>query len=122
MKTIDVIYNRFGKPIYRMLNDGRLVYFDGRNGGLWVKNNLYNYRGKHVGWYEGGLVRDHQGRIVGFGEKVTDTIRPFLPFKQFKPFSSSPHMKPLKPLLQFEPFKPFKSYGWSSINLGNFFD
>lgn len=121
MKEVNVIYNRFGKPVLRLLSDGRLVTFQGKNMGFLVKDNLYNYKGKHVGWFADGLIRDHHGQVVGFGEAVADPIHPFLPFKQFKPFAGHVQYPPYRPYLQYEPYRPFKSYSWSNIPLENLF-
>jgi len=121
-QEIDVIYNRFGEPIFRVLTDGRIVTFAGKSAGFIEGDNLYNYKGKHVGWFSEGLVRDHHGHVVGFGENVTDSIHPFLPFKQFKPFRHFIQFEPFRPFKQFEPFRPFKSFGWSNISLENLFN
>ena len=122
MEEADVIYNRFGKPIFRVLSDGRFVTFSGKNVGFMAGDNLYNYRGKHVAWFTEGLIRDHHGNVVGFGERVTDTIRPFLPFKQFKPFPGFIQFPPFRPYLNVEPYRPYKMYSWSSITLEALFN
>lgn len=120
-KEIDVIYNRFGEPLLRLLKNGRFVGFDGKSYGFLAKSNLYNYQGKHVGWFEKGIVRDHNGLCVGFGENPTDTPRPFTPFKQFKPFRGFVEMEPFRPFKERSPFKPFKKFGWSRIDLIDLF-
>lgn len=122
MEEVDVLYNRFGKPIFRIFSNGRIVTFGGKSAGFLQGDSLYNYQGKHVGWYSEGLVRDHNGHVVGFGENVTDTIHPFLPFKQFKPFADLTQFEPFRPFTQFEPFRPFKSFIWSNIGLENIFN
>lgn len=122
MDEIDVIYNRFGKPIYRILSDGRIVTFSGKSAGFLQGESLYNYHGKHVGWHSGGLIRDHHGHVIGFGENVTDSLHPFLPFKQFKPFASFVEFEPFRPFTQFEPLRPFKSFAWSNISLESLFN
>jgi hypothetical protein len=122
MNEIDVIYNRFGKPIFRLLSDDRLVTFPGKNAGFLVGDNLYNYTGKHVGWFSEGLVRDHYGHVVGFGEKVTDSIHPLLPYMQYKPYAGYVQYEPYRPYLQYEPYRPYKAYSWSSISLESLFN
>lgn len=113
---IDVIYNRFGEPVLRLSDTGRLVGFDGKSVGFLDGINLYNYSGHHVGWYEGGIMRDHDSATIGFGENPTDSPKPFLPFKQFKPFPSFVEFEVHRPFKQYAPFRPFKKYGWSSID------
>ncbi|MGE5041331.1 MAG: 4-fold beta flower protein [Candidatus Levyibacteriota bacterium] len=121
MREIDVIYNRYGHPMFRLFGNGRIVTFQGKSAGFIKGDSLYNYEGKHVGWYSDGLIRDHQGLVVGFGQRVTDGIKPFLPFKQFKPFPSPLEFEPFRPFTEFEPFRPFKSFYWSDIELESLF-
>lgn len=118
----DVIYNRFGKPIFRLLNNGRIITFPGVSKGFLKGDSLYNYNGKHVGWFVQGLVRDHQGHVVGFGEKVTDSTHPYLPYKQYKPYAGYVQYEPYRPYLPYEPYRPYKSYSWSNIDLESIFD
>jgi hypothetical protein len=115
-QELDVIYNRYGEPVLRLLADGRFVGFDGSNFGFLDGKNLYDYKGQHRGWFEGGVMRDHSSAVVGFGENATDTPRPFLPFKQFKPFPGFVQFAPFRPYKQFAPFQPFKQYAWSYLD------
>ena len=120
-QDIDVIYNRYGEPVLRLLDNGRIVDFNGKNFGFIDGINLYNYGGQHVGWYENGIMRDHNSFVVGFGEYPTDIPRPFLPFKQFIPFKGFVEFEPFRPFKQFAPFRPFKRFEWSDIDPRNLF-
>lgn len=122
MGEIDVLYDRFGVPTFRLLDNGRLVTFRGKSAGFMLNDSLYDYRGRHVGWFSEGIVRDHHGNVVGFGENVSDPAAPFLPFKRFKPFPGFVEFEPFRPFTQFEPFRPFKSFRWSPIPLENLFN
>ena len=115
-QEIDVIYNRYGEPVLRLLNNGRLVGFDGKSFGFLDGINLYNYKGIHVGWLEGGLIRDHKGAVSGFGENPTDTPRPYLPYKQYKPYPAYVEYEPYRPYKQYAPDKPYKQYAWSEYD------
>lgn len=120
-REVDVIYNRYGEPILRLLENGRFVDFDGKSYGFLDTFNLYNYYGQHVGWLENGIMRDHDNACVGFGENPTDSPRPILPFKQFKPFSAFIEFEPSRPFKGFVPFKPFKKFYWAEIEPKNLF-
>ena len=122
MTEIDVLYNRYGQPIFRVLENGRVVTFSGKSVGFVKNNSLYNYSGKHVGWYSNGLVRDHIGQVVAFGGYVTDIYKPFLTYKQYKPYAGFVEYEPFRPYTQFEPHRPYKSYGWSTQNLETLFN
>jgi len=115
-REIDVFFDRFGAPKLRMLDNQRLVSVGGKSVGFISGPHLYNYRGQHVGWLEGGIMRDLNGHTVAFGENPADSPRPFLPFKQFKPYPSVVEFEPFRPFRQAPRFKPFKSYGWSPIS------
>ncbi len=122
MNEIDVIYNRYGTPVLRLMDNGRILNFNGKNVGFQDDfGNLFSYKGKHVGWLENGIMRDHNGACVGFGQNPTDVPRPFLPFKQFKPFPGFPQFEPFRPFKQFSPFKPFKQFAWSDTEPENLF-
>lgn len=121
INDIDVIYDKNGKPTLRLLSDGRFVTFSGKSAGFMDKTSIYNYSGSHIGWYEGGIMRDHLGKCVGFGENVTESTHSFLPFKQFVPFRGFVEFEPFRPFKSFEPFHPFKSFSWSDMEPINLF-
>ncbi|OGH92579.1 MAG: hypothetical protein A2563_02795 [Candidatus Magasanikbacteria bacterium RIFOXYD1_FULL_40_23] len=113
MEEIDVIYNRYGTPMLRLLEDGRLVSFTGKSIGFIKESNLFNYSGEYCGWFENGIMRDQNGHCVGFGENASDFPAPFFPFKQFKPFPGFVEFEPFRPFTGFIPFKPLKTFSWS---------
>ncbi|MES3031324.1 MAG: hypothetical protein V4697_02825 [Patescibacteria group bacterium] len=113
MKEINVIYNRYGAPVLRLLSDWRLVSFSGKNIGFIKGENLFNYSGEYVGWIQNDVMRDRDGYVVGFGEKPIDYPAPLFPFKQLKPFPGFVELAPLRPLTQHVPLKPLKSFSWS---------
>ena len=94
------IYLWDGKPV---------AYLDGDKpkDGL----NIYGFNGKHLGWYKGGILYDHDGKVVGgikAAFKTPTESEPFKGFKQFKPFKS---------FKKFAPFKPFFSKEWAELPL-----
>ena len=38
---IDVIYDRYGKPVFRLLSNGRVVKFNGVNAGFLVRDGIH---------------------------------------------------------------------------------
>lgn len=99
----ETIYNVQGKPeAYIDYSDEETIYlWDGTPVAYLNKDNVYGFNGKHLGWYEDGVVRDHTGYIVGFNKKAANVFVAFEPFKAFKKF------KPFKSFEAFAPFKPF---------------
>jgi hypothetical protein len=116
MNEVDIIFNRYGEPILRLLSNGRLVTFSGQSIGFLDGENLYTYKGKHVGWFELGIVRDHRGAVVGFGLKPTDSTMPFLPYRQWIPYRGYVGYEPYRPYKGYAPYKPFKLYSWSDFD------
>lgn len=67
--------------------------------------NVYGFNGKHLGWFEGGLVIDHEGYVVGFIEGAVNKYTKYEPYKSYKKYL------PYKSYTQYEPYKPnTKSY------------
>jgi hypothetical protein len=76
--------------------------------------NIYGYNGEHLGWLENGIIRNHEGLIVGFSKgslNIQTKNEPFKPSKRNKPFKS-----PKK----FAPYKPFSKNKFSSEPLSIF--
>ena len=95
------IYLRSGAPVAYLERDGD----DGFH--------VYGFSGAHLGWFVGGVVRDHQGNAAcAVRELLRQTeIEPFKAFKQFKPF---------KGFKEFAPFRQFFSSSWSGTPCGLF--
>lgn len=113
MKILDVIYNRFGYPELRLLENGRFVTFGGKSAGFLRRESIYDYRGRHLGWFENGVLRDHWGNVIGFGESPSDYPSPIFPIKAIKPIASIVEIEQIRPIPQIPPIKPIKSFNWS---------
>ena len=53
--------------------------------------NVYGFNGKHLGWFEDGRLRDHDGRVWGFKEGAVDNV--YLQYKTTKGYKQD---KPYK--------------------------
>lgn len=109
----ETIYNVQGQPkAYIAYDDESTIYLWGGMPVAYLKkSDIYGFNGKHLGWYEDGIVRDHAGCIVGFNSKAATVSVAFEPFKAFKAF------KPFKAFTQFAPFKPFYDTSRSELEL-----
>ncbi|HYY58564.1 MAG TPA: hypothetical protein VE842_14620 [Pyrinomonadaceae bacterium] len=65
--------------------------------------HVYSFNGRHLGWFESGVLWDHSGYRAGFVRSTLPVYAQFEPFKSFKQF------KPFKSFREFAPFKPFRS-------------
>lgn len=110
------LYDSSGTAIAYIAEDLTLYLWSGKpvayldqdiSGGF----HIYGFNGKHLGWFVGGVIRDHQGYAVGAVYEVFIIPPRFEPFKQFKQF------KPFKSFKEFAPFRPFFINTWSDIGL-----
>ena len=70
--------------------------------------NIYGFNGNHLGWFEDGIVRNHDGDAIGFQDGAVNMYTKYEPYKSYKKF------KPFKSFEEFEPFKPFYSNSFSN--------
>jgi hypothetical protein len=88
------IYSWSGKP---------LAYLESGSAGGGF--NIYGFNGKHLGWFEDGVTRDHKGNgTCGIRDTVSAKLEPLKGLKQ---------LKPLQSLTQLEPLRPIDSLKWS---------
>jgi hypothetical protein len=110
------IFDSRGQPVLRILANGRIVDFNGISIGFIRDINVYDYNGDHRGFFEGGILRDHSGCTVGFGDKVTSAVYPvLLPPKRPSPLLTDPELEPLRPLPQLPPIQPLSKPIWSNL-------
>ena len=79
-------------------------------------DSIYGFNGKHLGWFEDGIIWDHKGYAVGFIKGAVNKFTKFEKFKGFKKF------KPFKSFQQLEPIKPIYKSQWSNIPLELFLE
>jgi len=110
------IYNSAGKATAYVAEDLAIYLWSGkpvayldqdRSGGF----HVYGFNGKHLGWFVGGVLRDHHGKAVGAGAEAFAIPPGFAPFKSFKKF------KPFKSFKEFAPFRPAFRNTWSDTSL-----
>ena len=102
------IFGRNGEPFLILHENGRLVNFSGQNIGFCDEDSIYDYSGgRHRGWFENGVMRDHNGYCVGFLKGARDTASPIFPI---------PRIPPIPAIPQIEPIRPIKQIGWSSFD------
>ena len=114
------IFNSRGKAIafLEVGEDQTLYMWSGKPVAYLHKENkeqhLYGFNGKHLGWYEEGILYTHDGDAIGFIEGAMTIFTEFEPIKGFKRF------KPYKSFKEFPPFKPFFSKYFSKTPLTMF--
>jgi hypothetical protein len=57
--------------------------------------DIYGFNGKHLGWFEDGIVRDHEGYVLGFIKGAVNMFTKYEPYKGYK---------------EYKPYKSYKEY------------
>lgn len=74
--------------------------------------SIYGFNGKHLGWFDNGIIRDHKGFGVGFVKGAVSNVQTDLePLKKLK------KLTPLKSLQKLEPLKPIDKRKFSDMPL-----
>ena len=72
--------------------------------------HVYGFNGNHLGWFIDGIIRDHEGDVVGATKDATSMYKKYEPYKGYKAY------KPYKSYKEYAPYKPYLSSSWSSMN------
>ncbi|UPT67952.1 MAG: hypothetical protein M0D57_04630 [Sphingobacteriales bacterium JAD_PAG50586_3] len=113
----ETLYDSKGNAVaYIAYNDSATIYLWNGTPVAYLEGDktIYGYNGKHLGWYEDGIVRNLRGEKAGFNKAALPVFAKFEPFKSFKKF------KPFKAFKQFAKFKPFYSFGSSNEPLSQY--
>ncbi|SRR5260221_6685803 len=101
-------------------DDGEGVFlFSGEPAAYHDGDSIYSYVGTHLGWFENGLIRDHDGHVVFFTEGAAGG--PIKPIKQIKPIKSIKQIKPIRGIKQIKPIRAIDSLSWSPVSGVAFF-
>ena len=72
-------------------------------------DSLYGFNGKHLGWYQNGLVYDRSGGVVAApASAFSEPLSPAPP-------RSPKGLRPLKGLKELKPLKPLFGRAWSTM-------
>lgn len=83
----NTIYLWSGEPAAYLRKDGSVP-------------DIYGFNGRHLGWLEKGIVRDHEGLMAGFTKgslSMHAQGEPYRPQKMQKPFRAQPEFPPQRP-------------------------
>ncbi|MCT7473463.1 hypothetical protein N5T11_09710 [Aliarcobacter cryaerophilus] len=81
---------------------------------------MYSLQGRHIGWFEDGVLYDNQNKALGFLRNSTGYL-PSRPGMSGTPGMPGFSGRPGRPGLSGTPGKPGRS-GWSSNDLANYFN
>ncbi|MDO6681202.1 hypothetical protein Q4551_02780 [Oceanobacter sp. 5_MG-2023] len=90
------IYLWSGEPVAYLTEDS--------SGGY----HVYGFNGKHLGWFVGGVVRDHKGDAACGKKEVMQSTK-YEPYKSYKQY------KPYKAYKEYAPYRPYFSNNFGQL-------
>lgn len=111
------MYNKDGKAIAYIdtVDKDRTIYlYSGEPVAIISETDVYGFNGKHLGWYEKGIVRDHDGK------RIANTKKAATGYTQYEPYKSYKRQKPYISHQRYPPYKPYFSNSWSEGSFEGF--
>jgi hypothetical protein len=115
-----IFYNKSGSLIAYTEDNCHIFKFTGEPLAYINEDSVYTYEGKHLGFYQGGWIRDNDGMCVYFTKDAKGgpprKMKEIGPVKS--PKSKIPEKKPRNNQLK----KPEIKQVWSKLSLVKFFE
>ena len=73
--------------------------------------HIYGFNGHHLGWFDDGIVRDHDGYAVGFQKGALNKYTGYEGYKSYKQY------KPYKSYREYAPYQPYDQSYFSNESL-----
>ena len=120
MKTELVFYDQNGRPI-AYCEDGEYIYlYSGTPVAYFYEDSIYSFKGKHLGRFSDGWLRDNDGNCALFTEDATSGV--MKPMRKMRPIKKIKKVKPMKSIKKMKPMKKINKRSWSSYSSELFFD
>lgn len=109
----ETLFDIKGNPVAYIAYDNEPVIYmwKGKPVAYLYGDCIFGFNGKHLGWFEKGIVWNMDGLINGFNKNSADVYLSFEPFKGFKEFL------PIKSFKEFAHMKPLYKMTKSSCPL-----
>lgn len=114
------LFNSDGEPVaYIDTSDDLTIYMWDGNPVAYLTSankgfNIYGFNGRHLGWFDDGLVINHDGYVVGFQKGAVNKYTKYEPYKSYKKY------KPYKKYKQSAPYRPTNKQKFSTETLSLF--
>lgn len=107
------LFNADGMPVAYIcpFDDFTIYLWSGEPSAYLYQDNVYGFNGKHLGWFEDGIIWTHDGEKIGFIKSTLPVNPCYEPYKSYKQY------KPYKSYREYAPYKPYKSYNISDMLL-----
>ena len=96
------------------LSDEVIYLWDGTPEAYLIQTDVFGFNGKHLGWFEKGILRDNDGKVVATIKEAADKITIDGSLKGLK------QTPPEKKYHELAPIKPYFSTLWSLTRLNEF--
>lgn len=109
---MEALYNRSGR-VYAWLDDrGRIISLRGKHLAFIHDNSVYSWRGRHIGWWRDGHIRDSAGAVAVFTADATNLglVKPVRHVKPVKPVKA---VAPVKPVRAVKSVRPVRRIAWA---------
>jgi hypothetical protein len=113
-------YDRSGMPVAYSQDGTHIHAYSGHAVGHIHEDSIYDYSGKHLGWFIDGWVRDHAGRCVFFTDEATGG--PVIPLKNKQPAKVVRQIPPAKGVRKAKPRERKELPFWSALTGVQFFE
>ncbi len=113
------LYSKIGSPIAYMEDDCHIFLFTGKTVAYIDGDSIYNYNGRHLGFFEDGWIKDHDGFYLFFTENATGG--PNRAMQDIGPIKSEKSEIPNKNKKDAKPPKPENKEAWSKLKWQQFF-
>jgi hypothetical protein len=111
---MEALYGKSGR-VHAWLDtsDGNILDLNGQHLAFVDGNSVYDWNGRHIGWWISGCVRDRTNAAAYFTRNA-GSIGVLKPLKALKPLKPLKALAPLRPLKELRPLKPLKRMAWST--------
>lgn len=107
------LFDSNGTPAAYIADDGEgtIYLWSGEAVAYLKQEHVYGFNGKHLGWFESGVLRDAKGHAVGFVKSTCPKITKIEPVKKIK------KIKKIKSVAKIAPIRPINKSASSSVPL-----
>jgi hypothetical protein len=114
-------YDKSGRAVAYVAEDGETIYhWNGTPVAYLVGESVYAIRGRHLGWFDTGWIRDRGGAPVVFTPEAGGS-GPMKPMLKMKPMRSMRKMQPMRGMRQMQPMRPIPKMSWPATSAAEFF-
>ena len=109
---MEALYDQSGSVYAWLQMNGHICGLDGENLAFIDGDSVYEWDGKHIGWWQDGHIRDASGAVALFRADATN-MGVFMPMRQVPPLHPLRPLSPHRPVKTSKPLRPKYLAEWS---------